>query len=186
MVHIQITSVIMANSSNTSEANIKIGWIDTDAAIVFFVLNILVCLANEFLLYLLIKMLNRQDTLVEKLLRCYGIFNMVCTPILTVLLLGVIGLSPISFTFDDWFCDITFFLVWFWNYLNASFSLMVVCLMHVCLVHEAKVNSYGKQSVIDLFCISIYLQSNTALCLILLEEDTSVCRYLALVIRLYT
>ena len=142
----------MTNSSNMSDASNELEWLDTDIAVVFSILNMIVCLLNEFLLYLHIKMLQRQDLFVEKLLGCYGIFNIVCTPIVAVLLHGVIGLLPISTLVGSWFCDITFFVTYWWDYFNNCFSLCLVCLIYVGLVHERKVNYHGKQFVVNLFC----------------------------------
>lgn len=143
----------MANASNTSEDSLEIQWVDTDVAIVFFVLNMIICLASEFLLYLLIKLSKRQNTFFEKLLGCYGMFNIVCTPIVVVLVDGVIGVLPISTKFGDWFCNITVFISIFWGFFNKTFSFFLVCMIYVGSVHEAKVNYRGKQFVINLFCM---------------------------------
>ena len=128
------------------------GWPDTEVAIVFFVISMIICLANEFLLYLHTKLLQRQELLVEQLLRWYGRFNVVCTPIVVILMYGVIGLLPTSTVFGDWFCGTTFFVANFWVYLNASFSLTVVCLVYAGFVHKEKVDNYGKQFVVNLLC----------------------------------
>ena len=145
----------MANSSNTSDNNSEMEWLDLDIAVVFLVLNMIMCFANEFLLFLLIKMLQRQEDLfIGKLLGCYGKFNMVCTPVVLVLLYGVIGLVPISTIAVDWFCGITTFVYYFWSYFNNNFSFIVVCLLYVCLLR----GNHGKQFVIDLFCaLSFFL-----------------------------
>ena len=116
----------MANSSNSSEDNIEMEWVDNDAAIAFLALSMIMCIANGFLLCLLIKMIQRQDVLIEKVLVTYAKFNFVCTPIVSVLLYGLIGLLPISTLVGNWFCDITFFLFYFWDCFNADFSFILV------------------------------------------------------------
>ena len=144
---------MMANASNITDVYDETKWLDTDIAIVFLIFCAIICLANEFLLYLHTKMLPRQeDLLIEKLLMCYGKFNIVCTPIVVVLLYGVIGLLPIPTIFGEWFCDISFFVVFFWHYFNGSFSLILVCLIYVCFVHNNKATYHGKEFIVNLFC----------------------------------
>ena len=143
----------MTNFSNTSGDSQEIEWVDTNIYMIYFVLQVILCLANEYLMYLHIKMLKRQDLFYEKLLGCYGKFNIVCGAIIVVFGDGVIGLSPVSTIFDDWYCGIILFLTMFFVYFNNGFSLILACMIYVGSVHEAKVNYHGKEFVINLFCI---------------------------------
>jgi len=142
----------MINSGDSVE-NDTIKWLDTNVAVGFLVLYLILCLINVFMYYLLIQMVRRNDDLiVGKLLEYYAKFNIVFLPIQVVIVLGIVGLLPISSIAGVWFCDIAHVITYFGFYLNCNVSLMVTCLIYICVVHDDRANSFGKQRIRIFFC----------------------------------
>ena len=148
----------MANFSNTSELEgNKPQSTDIAIAIAAFICNISFCLINEFLLYLLVKVAQKEELIVAKLLKYYAIFNIACAPVVYIMVDGVIGLLPASVMYGNWVCDIIYFAAYFWHFFNINFSLMVGCMLYVHFVHRDKVNYYGKKFVNNVFAALIII-----------------------------
>ena len=145
----------MANFSNTSEFEnneTESNDTDTDIAIAALVLDIVFCLANQVLLYFLIKVVQREDLVVGQLLEYYAKFNIVSSPLVHTMVDGVVGLSSESTISGHWSCAITYFVTYFWFMFNANFSFMVACMLYVIFIHKDRAESSEKQFIKNLFC----------------------------------
>jgi len=141
----------MTNLSNPDTDPLE--WIDTGAAVGFFIAIMILVLINVYLLYCLAQMAQANDKPVAKLVKSYANTNIVFVPIAAVLTFGVVGLMPISTLVGSWFCDATFFAAFFIEYYIASFSFVVASFTYVCFVQERKVDTYGGTHIVAaLFC----------------------------------
>ena len=125
---------------------------DTDIAIAVFISTVVFCL-NEVSLYLLIKVVERErELVVGRLLKCFAMFNIICTPLVYIMVYGVIGLSPASVISGHWFCTIAYLASYFCHFYNINFSFMVACMMYVSIVCRDRMNCYRGQFLTNLFC----------------------------------
>ena len=141
-----------ANSSESVEALEPQGWLDTGVAVGLFIFTGILVLVYEFSCYLLLKVTQRNDLIMVKVLEYATKLNMVCIPFHLIVLPGVIGLFPVSAVVGTWFCDITTFLAHFVVNMNASLSAMTTSMTYIGFVHEAKVKQLGRHFLNNLFC----------------------------------
>ena len=149
--HLPNISFTMTNCSDISDENNQVEWLDTNSAVGLFIAIIIICLINEFVLYSLINMAHHKVLIVGKLMKCYAYFNIVCGPIIAIIVFGVIALVPISTTFGSWFCESMWFVSNYSFFFIANFSSMTTCMLYVNFVYEQKVNNYGKELVNNIF-----------------------------------
>ena len=100
---------------------------------------------------------RNDDLIVGKLLEYYAKFNIVFLPIQVVIVLGIVGLLPISSIAGVWFCDIAHVITYFGFYLNCNVSLMVTCMIYIHVVHEDWADSFGKERLTKIFCVLGFL-----------------------------
>ena len=141
-----------ANSSESVEALELQGYLDIGVAVGLFIFTGILVLFYEFSCYLLIKVTQRNDLIMAKVLEYATKLNMACIPFHAIVLPGLIGLFPVSAIVGTWFCDITTFLQLFVGNMNAGLSVITISMSYIGFVHEAKAKRFGKQSLNNLFC----------------------------------
>ena len=127
-------------------------WLVTDFGVGLLIPTVVFGLFYEFSCYLLIKVTQRNDIIMKKVLEWATKFNIVCIPFYLIILPALIVLLPASTTFGTWFCDISTFLFTFVTYVNAGLSITTTSMVYVGFVHEAKAKQYGRQFLDKLFC----------------------------------
>ena len=125
----------MSNSSS-SEGSDKNESLGANGAIGILIVNIAIVVIYEFSLWLIMKMVKRNDLITGKLLGYYAKFSLIYTPFFVVLIPAVIELSPLPIILGHRFCDAITFGTHFGVYLEASFSFMVASTMYICYFHK--------------------------------------------------
>ena len=121
--------------------------------IIYFTIGLIFLVIGENLQFRLLKLVKKENGLVNEVTQIYSISTMIMAPILFVIVHSTDFVHPLNEVFGQWFCSMGRLM----GYLNLNIVIMhsfVVALMrYIFIVHQDRVRKRGKEKIKRLFAI---------------------------------
>ena len=122
---------------------------------------------GEYLHLKVLLVLKKDNGLLKTVSRIFAIAQMVCWPVIFILITATSLVHPLASVTGEWFCTATWFVAYYLQFVISSHSLIAASMRYCFIVHTEKVEKYGTQKAKKLFlllyiCIPVFMTVWTA------------------------
>ena len=117
---------------------------------------------GEYLHLKVLLVLKKDNGILKTVSRIFALAQMVCWPVIFVLITATSLVHPLASITGEWFCTATWFVVYYLQFVISSHSLIAASMRYCFIVHTEKVEKYGTQKAKKLFlllyiCIPVFM-----------------------------
>lgn len=128
--------------------------------IIYLILRIIIIIAGEFLQIQVLKLLKRESSLVEEILKVFLYVQMVYWPLFVLFHTSTDFIHPLQEVFGSWYCIVGTFIIGYGMTLIIFHSFVVGLMRYTFIVHDEWVANFGKERAKRIFlwiCILVPL-----------------------------